>query len=385
MGRLETEKLTGLAWDVLLPEGHGLSQSAKFTACKIAVQDEKSFALAAGETLLTHQYGALHTFTLPQIGSPVTAINYGNDGHILLGYKSGHLVIQRAAFEEDDEPFAYRLHRSVVKQITEVGKSLWILFDEGVVVCIKNFSQFLETPEKQAYPLVVKYRLPGKTIKQIFPLACGGLLSIGSVPMIQFFSCLSQYDGDLIADELDAMRIKAKQTAAKMGTAVSSFAKSLWSRNSSDADLSSAATKVASSSMLADKRTIKLAPDFSLDDAERTLEDGEMSPDGRYILIADRFNGRILQFDSAAGLLIRQWKGYRSADCAHIDENHAVFTVPKQMFVEMRDLKKNERLAKLDLAEGFPEDFKDLRLLSADLLAISTPTELQIYRISFNQ
>jgi hypothetical protein len=118
-----------------------------------------------------------------------------------------------------------------------------------------------------------------------------------------------------------------------------------------------------------------------MDDDERTLSFGSVSPSRRYLLAVDQFNGRIFQYDTLAGLFVGLWKGYRGAECAFIDESTALFTAPKQGFIEARDLEASKRSAKLDLHEAIP-DWKVIRLLSPTQLAVSTASSLCIYAIS---
>lgn len=367
---LEASLLVSWPWDLIL-SGNTSTSSEGFNFVQIACSVSSSIAVVSNETIFHYIDGVTETYSLPPINSKLTASKY--DQRLILGYDSGVLLFHGL---DGNEPVRHQFHKTAVKRIHVSDNGLWVLYSDSVVAFVKNFERLMGVPPELVYPLVQKFRLAGG-VHDIAPCDDGdSMVAIGSAPMIRDYKRLSRYEGDLIIDELDTMRIKAKQTAARMGTAVTSFARNIWGRSASDTSVGT-----EPGSLAAEKRTVRIVEEFHMDDDERTLSYGSISPSRRYLLAVDQFNGRIFQYDTLAGLFVGLWKGYRGAECAFTDDSTAIFTAPKQGFIEVKELKSSKRIAKLDLHEAIP-DWKAMRLLSPTKLAVSTATALCIYAIS---
>lgn len=298
----------------------------------------------------------------------------GDANFIVSGYRIGTIVIYSMT---DEAMKTYRLHSSSILSMKILGDSLWILHDDNIVTVIKDVGHLFRLKEEEAYSIISKYRLKGpnlesQTISDIALSSPEHLIAVGSHPFIQVYKI--SHEADIILDELDALKIKAKQTAGKM----SSFAKNLWSRNSSTSDVSQTDE---SSSVLALKRIIDLEPAYFLRDGDRQLNHVELNCDGKCALISDTFNGRLLLWEVDAGILTRQWKGYRAVQFQWHTVDTAVILAPKQRFLEVRNMMADERTGKLDLEETFPGQGPFV-LVSSSILACASPDSVQLYKIT---
>jgi hypothetical protein len=198
--------------------------------------------------------------------------------------------------------------------------------------------------------------------------------------MIQYVKDLSRWDGDIIADELDAMRIRAKYAASQMATSLTGLAKGMWSRNASTDSLRPVGSSKTRSALV-NKRLIRVTPEVTMNEPDRAISEAVGSPDGKCALVADTFNGRIFLFHVGAGLFTRLWKGYRGAQFRFLDSRTAVVVAPRQLFLELRDTVEDRRLAVVQLCEALPER-TEFRLLAHNVLATSTPSGLEFHRLT---
>lgn len=341
--------------------------------------------MTAGDMLIVcQQDGSKVTYTLPDIESEVSCLAFSNANHVLyIGYENGALLLW-----ETEGHYAFQLHGTSVLQIRQVEQELWILYATGVLVRVLDVEHLLN-PEELSYSSIRKYQLSG-AVHSFVPLSTSQFIALGSGPMIKHFDDVTRFESAAIVDELDAMKIKAKQKASQMTSAVSSFARG-WlsgsSRNSSQGDLTAVSDDPVLAfkihKVLVEKRTIKISSEICIDDEpERTLNCGVASADGKLVLAVDQFHGRALLYQPEAGLFISQWKGYRNGQCFFIRDYTALILAPKQYFVEIRDVKEDRRLAKLDLAEALL-GLDNFMLICGAVLVCTTPTALEIYRLSY--
>lgn len=329
----------------------------------------QGLSVATNGMLVQHADGKTRTTALATDNGQPTAV-WTAPGMTLLGYSSGLVSMMTSAGVAD-----YRFHTGPVMQILLRDRTLWLLYESSVVVKIADLGEFMKLPEGLTYPAVRKYRLEGRVMR-IMPLKESSLAAVGTKPMIQVVEDLAYFEGDIIADELDALKIKAKLTAAQMSSTVSSFAKSLWSRQSPEAGAPAVSEKPMA--LVADKRSIKIDADVEMDDEERTLDGVDRS--GGHLLVTDSFYGRFLLYDMFAGLFCRQWKGYRGGQAVFVDDQTALMTAPRQRFIELRDVIKDERTAKLSLGDAHP-DVTEFSLLDSTFVACSAADKLHVYRI----
>lgn len=173
------------------------------------------------------------------------------------------------------------------------------------------------------------------------------------------------------------MKIRTKHAASKMATSITGW----WSRNSSTDSLK---TVPRAKTTLINKRLIKVTPEVTMNEPDRIINVAVASPGGKYVMVADAFNGRIFLFHVAAGLFTRLWKGYRGAQFKFLDEKTAIVLAPKQMFIELRDIIEDKRIALIQLSEDQPEtERSDFSLLSRTILASSTPLGIQFHKLVY--
>jgi hypothetical protein len=324
---------------------------------------------------------------------------------IFIGTSNGTLV--RADISGAEAVFLEPINLSSGKliQILPANDSIWLLFTPSTLIFIENFDQFLSLAEVETIGAIRKYKLDG-LVRQVCPLPHGiedkislswnkrysrGILAVGNSPMIQLSKDLKSYEDDILADELDALKIKTIQAANLMSSAVGSFARNLFhsSRNASKESLHLNATTseeaVSPSSpkslrLCKSKRTVHVGSEWSMDDAGRLFENLNLSNCSRYALVTDSFHGRILLLDIFAGFFVRQWKGYRDGRAFFMgDQMQAVFVQPKQTVLELWDTLDNKRIERLDLT-SFIEDnsrmkIKEVLLLGNDLVLVTVARE----------